>query len=84
MLGNNLVVLKYNKDQIIVNKGDQADSFYLIKSGLVGCFDEDKFIRNLQTGDSFGEQALYQNGHRTLTVKALEEVHCLAISRENL
>ena len=36
-------------------------------------------------GESFGEQALYQNSTRGATVKAIdEEVRCLALSREDL
>ena len=36
-------------------------------------------------GDSFGEQALFQNSKRGATVKALdEEVRCLALGRDTL
>lgn len=55
MLALNVVILRYSPGQVIVNKGDSADSYYLIKEGEVGCYDGDKFIRNLATGDSFGE-----------------------------
>ena len=70
MLSNNIVILRYHKGDIIVNKGDQADSYFMIKDGEVGCYDGNKFIRNLCGGESFGEQALYTNGVRSLTVKA--------------
>lgn len=56
----------------------------MIKEGEVGCYDGSKFIRNLCTGESFGEQALYTNGVRSLTVKANKTTECLAISRETL
>lgn len=55
MLANNIVILRYQQGDIIVNKGDQADSYFMIKEGEVGCFDGSKFIRNLCTGESFGE-----------------------------
>ena len=55
MLALNIVILRYSPDQIIVNKGDSADSYYMIKEGEVGCYDGDKFIRTLGTRDSFGE-----------------------------
>ncbi len=83
-LSVNIITLRYYPGEVIVNKGDQADSYYLIKTGTVGCYDGDKFVRELNEGDSFGEQALYKNGHRSLTVKAKDKVECLAISRETL
>lgn len=55
MLSKNIVILRYHKDEIIVNKGDQADSYFMIKEGEVGCYDGDKFVRNLDQGESFGE-----------------------------
>jgi cGMP-dependent protein kinase len=84
MLANNTFLLKYQPKQAIVNKGDKADSFYLVKSGKVGCYNGDQFIRYLEKGDSFGEQALYKDGVRSLSVIAEEETQCLAISRESL
>ena len=44
MLAKNINSLKFKKNENIVNKGDQADSYFLIKKGKVGCYDEDKFI----------------------------------------
>lgn len=39
----------------------------------------------MTAGESFGEQALYQNSSRGATVKAVdEEVRCLALSRDVL
>ena len=54
-LATNLVSLTFKANENIVNKGDSADSYYLIKSGVVGCYDEEKLIRYLGEGDSFGE-----------------------------
>lgn len=83
-LASNLTTQKFLPGQNIVNKHDKADSYYLIKSGVVECFDDDKLIRELQQSDSFGEQALYEDGRRTLTVKAKVETRCMALSRETL
>lgn len=46
------------KDQIIVNEGDQASSFYIIAEGYVGIFKDGQLIRKLEANESFGEQAL--------------------------
>lgn len=44
----------------------------------------DKEMRKLSKGDSFGEQALYINTKRGATVKAVDEVKCLALGRDTL
>lgn len=67
-----------------MKKGDKADSYFFIKSGFVGCYDEKTLIRDLYEEQSFGEQALYKKGFRTLTVVAKTETKCLAISRVDL
>ena len=43
-----------------------------------------KEVRKLFKGDSFGEQALYYNTVRQMTVKAEDEVKCLALGRDTL
>jgi cGMP-dependent protein kinase len=34
-IGHSLITVKYTKGQVIVNEGDRADSFYMIKEGVV-------------------------------------------------
>jgi cGMP-dependent protein kinase len=34
-IANNLITVKYSKGSNIVNEGDRADSFYMIKEGVV-------------------------------------------------
>lgn len=43
-----------------------------------------KELRKLSKGDSFGEQALYINTKRGASVKAVDEVKCLALGRDTL
>ena len=43
-----------------------------------------KFVRKLGKGDSFGEQSLYYNTMRQLTMKADDEVTCLVVGRDTL
>ncbi|CAD8213308.1 unnamed protein product [Paramecium octaurelia] len=84
MIGHALITTKFNPGQNIVNEGDQADSFYVIKSGQVQILKGDKLIRKMGAKDSFGEQALYEKSVRGATVKAETEVKCVALGRENL
>lgn len=81
-----LITQKFNKDQIIVSEGDQADSYYIIRKGKVDCVKVNgDIVRVLEEGDSFGETALYENTTRGLTVKASEDnVKMLALSRDSL
>ncbi|CAD8075753.1 unnamed protein product [Paramecium primaurelia] len=84
MIGHALITTKFNPGQNIVNEGDQADSFYVIKTGQVQILKGDKLIRKMGAKDSFGEQALYEKSVRGATVKAETEVRCVALGRENL
>lgn len=79
-----LISQKFNKGANIVNEGDQADSFYIIKDGKVQVTKGGKEIRTMVKGDSFGEQALYYKTTRGATVKALEPTICLALGRDTL
>jgi cGMP-dependent protein kinase len=36
-----------------------ANSYYIIKSGIISILKGGKEIRKMEAGDSFGEQALY-------------------------
>ncbi|EGR28852.1 protein kinase domain protein [Ichthyophthirius multifiliis] len=79
-----LIVQKFYKNQVIVTEGDPASSFYIIKEGNVTVLKANKEVRKLYKGDSFGEQALYYNTVRQMTVRAEDEVKCLALGRDTL
>ncbi|CAD8084743.1 unnamed protein product [Paramecium sonneborni] len=85
-IGGVLISQKFQINQIIVNKGDQADSLFIIAEGKVGVYsDNNLLIRTLTRGEYFGENALLQdNCVRGLTVKAIEESRLLALARETL
>jgi len=79
-----LILQQFTDGNVIVHEGDPGSSFYIIKEGTVVVSKEEKEIRKLVEGDSFGEQVLYDNPVRGATVKASGNVKCLALSRENL
>ena len=79
-----LVTQKYYKNQNIVLEGDPASSFYIIKDGTASVLKGNKEVRKLYKGDSFGEQALYYNTVRQMTVRAEDDVKCLALGRDTL
>jgi len=84
-ISNVLTEQKFTNEQAIVNIGDSADSFYIIKEGEVSVRQQGKEIRVLKQGESFGESGLLQgNQARTMTCVALKETRILALGRELL
>lgn len=79
-----LISQKFNPAESIVNEGDRASSYYIIKEGVVEVMKDGKCVRELKDGDSFGEAALYSDGQRTMTVRAKNTARCLALGREAL
>ena len=77
-------MLKYSVGQKIVSEGDPGDLFFVIKEGNVACTQKGKEIRRMGKGEYFGDQALLYNSPRTATIAAIDEVTCVALSREDL
>ena len=68
----------------IVQEGDEADGFYVIRSGKArvikrGQGGEELPLNILRTGDTFGEMALLDHGKRTATVRASSDVEVLKL-----
>ncbi|CAD8118816.1 unnamed protein product [Paramecium sonneborni] len=84
-IANVLITLKFKQGEIIVNEGDMANSFYIIQKGIVEVTKQGQFLRYMNQGDSFGEQALFGNCVRGATVKANDQdVNLLSLSREDI
>jgi CRP-like cAMP-binding protein len=84
LIASALITQKYYKNQTIIQEGDPGSAFYIIKEGSASVSKGNKFIRKLNKGDSFGEQSLYYNTIRQLTIKADDEVTCLVLGRDTL
>lgn len=67
-----------------MNEGDPGSSFYIIKEGSASVWKGNKEIKKLEKGEEFGEQALYYNTVRQVTIKAEEDIVCLVLGRETL
>jgi cGMP-dependent protein kinase len=63
-----LITVVFRRDDLIVSEGDQADSYYILKTGKVSVLQKGKIIAFMGQGDSFGEQALFQNCTRLFTL----------------
>jgi voltage-gated potassium channel len=69
-------------NEAVFEKGDEADSMYIIESGSAQVELENPVI--LEKGDYFGEMGLINNNPRTATITTLEEVKLLQLKKEDL
>ena len=76
----------YEDGEMLFQKKDRAENFFVLKSGEVELFDPDtnKQIATLKPGASFGEQAILDGGVRAVSAKAKGEVTCIEISAKAL
>ena len=50
-----IVTQQFKRGEAIVNEGDMASSYFIIKSGTVSIQKGGKELRKMSAGDSFGE-----------------------------
>lgn len=76
----------FPEGQVLFEKGEKADFFYVLVSGKVALFEpsNQSFTAHLEPGSSFGEQAILAGGVRSLTARAAEPTVCKAISAQTL
>lgn len=72
---------------IIFRQGDPGDSLYIINSGKVRVFRQDKdgvetHLSQLGPGQSFGEMALLTGESRSANVETVEETHLSILSKD--
>jgi CRP-like cAMP-binding protein len=66
----------------IVRQGDPGDVFYVVKEGSADVLVDDFRVGMVGQGASFGERALLREVARTATVRSLEPMQLLTLSRE--
>ena len=76
---------KYFEGETIVEEGSIGDLFFLISKGRVKITKDGNYIRELESGNCFGENSLFQaNAIRTATVTAIEgKVVCYVLSKND-
>jgi len=80
------VMRSYRKNTIIIEKGDETNSLYVVVSGKVKVFVDDEdgkelVLNTMGAGAYFGELALLGNTTRTASVMTLENSRLLVISQ---
>src|SRR3982074_557408 len=82
-LKQNVELVSYNQSQVICMEGEDADAFYLIRSGMVrvsNALPGGEMVRTyLSRGDYFGEIGLLRSIKRTATCTALDAVDVVKI-----
>ncbi len=77
----------FARGQPVVRQGDRAEAFYLVRSGTLQVVEENREtgnerpLRTLGRGESFGELALVTAATRSATVRALEESQVFEIDK---
>ncbi|HEY7295255.1 MAG TPA: cyclic nucleotide-binding domain-containing protein [Dehalococcoidia bacterium] len=78
----------YSPGETILREGDPGIAFFVINTGrcevLRGSGPDQQVINQLGPGDSFGEMALLNDLPRMATVRAVDNVSCLALLRLDL
>lgn len=79
-------IRRYQPGDVLFNRGDAADVFYVIQHGEVDFFvpPDNTFLVRLGVGASFGEQALLQGGVRSAKAVAATELVCTEITAKAL
>jgi len=77
-LAQHFVIRRHAKNTIIMNEGDETNSFYLIISDRVKVYLDDDtgkevVLNTQQSGEYFGEISLLDGGPRSASVMTLEE-----------
>lgn len=83
---NSFEEISLEEGQVLFKAGDPADKLYLIQSGAIHMADKTSgaVIATLQSGESFGEQAMLQGGIRGASAIAKEPSVCLEITADGL
>jgi hypothetical protein len=80
-LARSLEPVSVSAGEIVFNKGDVGDRFYVIASGSLEVLDDDLLLNELGRGDAFGEIALLRDVPRTASVRARTESTVFGLER---
>lgn len=89
VLAAHAVQRKLKKNAIVVNKGDESETLYIVVEGRLRMYLDDESgneitVRLLGPGDVFGELALFTGAPRTSNVMTMEPCTLLALTRSQL
>lgn len=77
----NLKKEKYDKGEIVFLENTIGNKFYIISKGTAKILKKNKFLREIQETNFFGEQALIENENRSCTVQASSNLECYTLDK---
>jgi len=81
-LASELQSATYEPGEVIVQDGEPGERFYMITDGRVRVCKDGKELRQMGTGESFGEIALLRERPRTATVVAMSRLRARTLTRD--
>src|SRR5262245_257674 len=82
-LATRLVPHRYAPGELIIRKGDEGNSIYIIASGSIKVHDGEQVVAHMNQGNFFGEISLLDAAPRSMSVGAVEPAELYSISRED-
>jgi CRP-like cAMP-binding protein/Zn-dependent protease len=86
-LAGRVLLRTFARGQPVVRQGERADAFYVVRSGSLNIVEEDpaegneRIIRTITRGESFGELGLVEAAPRAATVRAAEESQLFEVDK---
>jgi small-conductance mechanosensitive channel len=74
----------YGDGEVVVRQGDEGDSLFIVRRGLLHVSIDGASVGSLRGGEIFGEMSLLTGERRKATVAAAGEVHLIEISKEDI
>jgi CRP-like cAMP-binding protein len=81
-LASELQSATYEPGEVIIQDGEPGERFYMITDGRARVSKDGKELRQMGTGESFGEIALLRMVPRTATVTAMSRLQARTLTRE--
>ena len=78
----------YADGEVIIQQGDTGECFYVVQSGRVEVIQTSEHgqqhLAYLESGDSFGEMAIFEKVVRSATIRAVGEARVLKVDKKTL
>ena len=80
---NAMEIVNYKQNETVIKEGDEGNNFYVVQSGILECYKNNKIVKVYEKNDSFGELALLYYTPRQATIIAKTDSVLLSLDRVN-